>query len=189
LVLVLTGNVKITLDKVTDYTVRTAKNIEQATETVNGFDAGVIFTNEEVSGAKLMKPATLLKPKIVAVGIGSRKNVTENVIIETVNMALKQVSIPLERVDRLATVEIKKDSQSMNRAAEGLGLNLEFISIDDLRKFRHEDLSPDSKVVKEKIGVGGVCEQAALITAGKKAKLILKKTKSQGVTVAVAEGE
>jgi cobalt-precorrin 5A hydrolase len=43
--------------------------------------------------------------------------------------------------------------------------------------------------VQEKIGVGGVCERAALIIAGKNSKLILKKTKQNGTTVAIAEGE
>jgi cobalt-precorrin 5A hydrolase len=189
LVLVLAGNVKIPLDKISDYEVRTVENGEQAIDIVNDFDAGVIITNEETLWEELIKPATILKPKKIAVGIGSRKNVSEDDIVETVNGALKQVNIALERVDRLATVEIKKDSPSMKKAAKTLGLNLEFISIDDLRAFRHENLSPDSKLVKEKIGVGGVCERAALIIVGKKAKLILKKTKAKGVTVAIAEGE
>lgn len=188
LVLVLAGNVKIPLDKIRDYNVRTAENIEQAVEIVNGFDAGAIITHEETQWSGL-KPVTILKPKRIAVGIGSRKNVTEDDVVETVNWALKKVNIPLERVDRLATVEIKKDSQSILNTAKRLGLNLEFLSIDDLRSLRHEELSPDSELVKQKIGVGGVCERAALITAGKKAKLILKKTKAKGVTVAVAEGE
>jgi cobalt-precorrin 5A hydrolase len=89
----------------------------------------------------------------------------------------------------LATVDIKKVSLSMSRAANKLGHELEFVSVNEIGSFRHGDLSPDSKVVKEKIGVGGVCEQAALITAGKKAKLILKKMKTKGVTVAIAVGE
>jgi cobalt-precorrin 5A hydrolase len=189
LVMVLVGNMKITTDKIEDYEVRTAENTEQATRIVNGFDAGVIIADNEISWDKLTKPVTILKQKTIAVGIGSRKNVAEDDIIEIVNDALKQVDIPLERVDRLATVDIKKDSLYMNKAAERLGLNLEFISIDELRSFEHEDLSPDSELVKKKIGVGGVCERAALITAGKKAKLILKKTKEKGVTVAIAEGE
>jgi len=189
LVLVLAGNVKIRMDKIRNYDVRTVENGEQAIEIVNSFDAGVIITNEETLWEELMKPATILKPKKIAVGIGSRKNVSEDNVFETVNCALKQVNIPLERVDRLATVDIKKDSLSMKNAAKRLGLNLEFISIEDLRSFKHEDLSPDSELVKQKIGVGGVCERAALIIAGKKAKLILKKTKAKGVTVAIAEGE
>jgi cobalt-precorrin 5A hydrolase len=189
LVMVLVGNVNVPMDKIRDYEVRTAETIEEAVEIVNGFDAGVIITDKTNLRDNLVNPVTILKLKTIAVGIGSRKEVTDEDIIELVTSALSRVNIPLERVDRLATVEIKKDSQSMLNAAKKTGLNLEFISIEDLRAFRHEDLSPDSELVKQKIGVGGVCERAALITAGKKAKLILRKTKAKGVTVAVAEGE
>ena len=188
LVLVLTGNVKIPLDKIRDYEIRTAEKGEEAIEIANKFDAGVIITKQKILRDKLTKPVTILKPRKITIGIGARKNVSEDDIIETIEFALNQVNIPLERVDRLATVEIKKDSQSMLTAAKKLGLNLDFISLDDLRSFKHEDLSPDSKLVQQKIGVGGVCERAALIIAGKKAKLILKKTKAKGVTVAIAEG-
>jgi cobalt-precorrin 5A hydrolase len=183
------GNVKVPVSNIRDYEVRTVEKQEDVVDVVDGFDAGVIVTDKETVWGKLTKPVTFLKPKTVAVGLGSRKNVADDDIVELVNSALSQVNIPLERVDRLATVEIKRDSLCMNKAAEKLGLNLEFISIEDLRAFRHEDLSPDSELVKKKIGVGGVCERAALITAGKKAKLVLKKTKAKGVTVAVAEGE
>jgi cobalt-precorrin 5A hydrolase len=74
-------------------------------------------------------------------------------------------------------------------AVERLGASLEFLSVDALRSLNHSDLSPDSAMVQEKIGVGGVCERAALLTAGKNSKLLLKKTKLNGVTVAIAEGE
>lgn len=188
LVLVLAGNVKIPLDKIKDYEIKTVEKGEQAIEIVNDFVAGIIITNEKIPQEKLMKPVTILKPRKITVGIGARKNVREDDIIATIEFALNQANISLERVDRLATVEIKKDSQSMLNAAKRLGLNLDFISLDDLRSFKHGDLSPDSKLVQQKIGVGGVCERAALIMAGKKAKLILKKMKAKGVTVAIAEG-
>jgi cobalt-precorrin 5A hydrolase len=142
-----------------------------------------------VSTEKLPKPVTILTPKKITVGVGARKNASENEIRAAVNSALARVGVPLERVDRLATVDIKKDSISMIGAAKKLGLPLDFISVGALRSVKYEGLSPDSKLVKEKIGVGGVCERAALITAGKNAKLILKKMKMNGVTVAIAEGE
>jgi cobalt-precorrin 5A hydrolase len=189
LVIVLTGDIKVPANKILGYEVKKADNGEQAVEIVNNFDAGVIITKEKLPKDKLMKPVTILKPKNIIVGIGARKNVSENEIVEAVNFALAHVSVPLERVDGLATVSIKKDSPSMINAAKKLGLHLEFLSVKALRSFRHYDLSPDSKMVEQKIGVGGVCERAALIEAGKKAKLILKKTKVNGVTVAIAEGE
>jgi len=61
--------------------------------------------------------------------------------------------------------------------------------VEALRTVTYSDLSPDSAMVQSKIGIGGVCERAALLVAGPNAKLILKKTKLNGVTVAVAMGE
>jgi len=186
--LVLSGNVKISVNRIRDYEVRKAENIEQAIKIVQGFDAGAIISSEETPKNSL-KNVTFLRPKTIAVGIGSRKVVDTEDILELVNSALVHLQIPLERVDRLATVDIKKNSESMLNAAKKLGLTLEFSTVEELRTFSHEDLSEDSQLVKQKIGVGGVCERAALIVAGKNAKLLLKKTKSKGVTVAVAEGE
>jgi cobalt-precorrin 5A hydrolase len=189
LVVVLAGDVKVPADKILGYEVRKADTGEQAVEIVNNFDAGVIIIKETLPKDKLAKPATILKPKSIVVGLGARKNVSENAVVEAVNFALARVNVPLERVDHLATVDVKKDSPSMINAARRIGLNLDFVSVDALRSLQHEDLSPDSELVEQKIGVGGVCERAALIVAGKKAKLILKKTKVNGVTVAIAEGE
>ena len=189
LAVVMVGNIRVSLDHNEDYTIKTAENMEQAIKIANSFDAGAIISSEPLLKNGLLKHVTFLKPKTIVVGIGSRKDAKTEDIVETVKDALKHVCIPLWRVNRLATVEIKKDSQSMLHAAKSLGLNLEFVSLGELGAFSHVDLSVDSKIVKEKIGVGGVCEQAALITAGKNAKLLLKKTKSKTVTVAVARGE
>jgi len=190
LVLVVMGDVSIPLTRVVGFDVKKADSAEQATEIINAYDAGAVITREKPSKAKFTKPVTFLRPKIIAVGLGARREVAEDVLVESVNMALAKINVPLKRVDRLATVSIKKDSESMIKAAEKLGLKLEFLDVDALRDFKHADLSPDSEIVKRNIGVGGVCERAALMIAGgEKARLILKKTKLNGVTVAIAEGE
>lgn len=189
LALVLVGDVKIPTDAVYGYVVEKAESPEQALEIVNSYDAAAIVSKELVATDKFAKPVTLLKPKRVILGVGARKEITPDQILEAVGSALARVNLPLERIDGLATVDIKKNSQSMLSAAEKLGLKFEFLNVEELRAFKHEDLSPDSEIVQEKIGVGGVCEQAALIKAGKNAHLILKKQKLNGVTVAVAEGE
>jgi len=188
LALILSGDIKIATNQIKDYEVKKTNNIEQAIKIVKGFDAGVIVSTEIVPKNNLQN-VVFLKPKIVSIGIGSRKVVNEKDIFKLVSWALNQLEIPLDRVDKLTTVDIKKDSESMFNTAKKMGLTLQFISLEDLRRFSHEDLSDDSKLVMEKIGVGGVCERAALMVAGRKAKLLLKKTKGKGVTVAIAEGE
>ena len=189
LVLVLTGDVKIPTNEISGYEIKKAENGVQALEIVNKFDAGVIVTREPLLIDKFVKPFTILKTKIVVVGLGARKDSSADSIIEAVDTALERVKVPLARVNRFATVDIKRNSPAMIKAVEQLGSPLEFLSVDALRSLSHKDLSPDSKMVQEKIGVGGVCERAALLVAGKNSKLILKKTKLNGVTVAIAEGE
>ena len=189
LVLVMMGDAKIPLTRVVGFDVEKADTVEQALKIVNCYDAGAVITRKMIPKEKFTKPVTFLKPKTVAVGLGARKIIDEEAILEAVKAALAKVNMPLERVDHLATVSIKKDSESMIKAAEKLGLKLEFLDVNALRAFKHGDLSPDSEIVKRNIGVGGVCERAALMMAGEKPRLILKKMKQNGITVAIAEGE
>jgi cobalt-precorrin 5A hydrolase len=188
LAMILVGDVKIRVSTIAGYAVKQANSTEQATTLLKEYDAGAIIT-ETAPKEKLPKPATILTPKKIVVGVGARKNSSEDEILEAINLALARVGVPLERVDRLATVDIKRDSTTMIGAAKKLGLTWDFHSVEALRSVKHAGLSPDSKLVEEKIGVGGVCERAALKTVGKNSNLILKKTKLNGVTVAVAEGE
>ena len=188
-IVVLVGNIKIQIDAVSCYEIKKAENGAQALEIINQYDAGIIITQKSLSITNFVTPFTILKTKKIVVGLGARKESTVESMIEAVDKALEGIHLPLERVDCFATVDIKKTSRPMVEAVEQLGAPLEFLSVDALRSLKHVDLSPDSAMVQEKIGVGGVCERAALIAAGKNSKLLLKKTILNGVTVAVAEGE
>jgi cobalt-precorrin 5A hydrolase len=188
-VIVKLGETEMPLTRIVGFDVKQAETGEDATDILDHYDAGVIIARIKLRKSKFAKPVAFLRPLTVAVGLGARKKVAAETIVDAVNSALAKANVPLERVDRLATVSIKKESRSMTNAAMKLGLKLEFLDVDVLREFKHDDLSPDSEIVKRNIGVGGVCERAALIAAGEKPRLILKKTKLDGVTVAVAEGE
>ena len=190
LVLVIMGDTKIPIDNVMGFDVKKAETERQVAEIVNGYDSGAVITRRKLIKEKFRKPVVFLKPKTVAVGVGARKAATEEAILEAVGVALAKVNMPLARVDKLVTVIIKRNSKNMINAAEKLGLKLKFLDLGSLGAFKHGDLSPDSEIVKRNIGVGGVCERAALMGAGgEEARIILKKTKLNGVTVAIAEGE
>ncbi|MCW4044380.1 MAG: cobalt-precorrin 5A hydrolase [Candidatus Bathyarchaeota archaeon] len=186
--LFLVGGVRIPVNMIFGYDVKHANTVKEAVDALKNFDAGAIIT-EKPASTKLLRTIAILVPKKVIVGIGARKNSSASEIVAAVNSALARVDLPLERIDRLATVDIKKASQSVLSAAEKLGLPIDFVNVEALRSVEHGGLSPDSRLVEEKIGVGGVCERAALIIAGRNAVLMLKKMKQNGVTVAVAEGE
>jgi cobalt-precorrin 5A hydrolase len=189
IVLVLNGDFKFPTIIACGYDIRKAQNGNDALQIANNYDAGIIVTHEPFLIDEAVKPFTILKTKRIVVGLGARRDSSTDRIIDAVQSALKRVYLPLWSVSRFATVDIKRNSKAMAEAVDRLGAPLEFLSVDALRSLSHGDLSPDSAMVQEKIGVGGVCERAALLVAGKNAKLILKKTKLNGVTVAIAEGE
>jgi len=188
-VLVLVGNVKIPTETVIGFEIKRADTQEEAVQIINGYDAGAIVTKESLKIEGCSKPFTLLRARNIIVGLGCRKDSTCDQLIETINTALKTVGLPAGRIDGFASVDIKKDSAAMLNAAKMFKVPFEFLSVEALRNLNHPDLSPDSKLVQEKIGVGGVCERAALIIAGKNSKLILKKTKQNKTTIAIAEGK
>lgn len=188
-VVVLVGEVKVPLDSVGCFEVKKTQNTKKTNEIISAYDAGIIITNQTVTTQKFDKPVTILKPKRIVVGLGARKDTPAESIIAAVESALERAHMPLSSVYRFATVDIKRNSKPMLDAVEKLGAPLEFLSVEALQSVTYDDLSPDSAMVQNKIGIGGVCERAALKIAGPNAKLILKKTKQNGVTVAVAEAE
>ena len=126
-----------------------------------------------------------LYPKRIVAGVGSKKGVTEEQVIFAIRSALQHLHLHIGRLDALATAEIKKDEGGIKNAAVTLDLPLEIVSLQSIKDFKHSDCTP-SALVEREFGVQGVCEPSALIQAGEKSQLILKKTAFNGVTVAVA---
>jgi len=126
-----------------------------------------------------------LKPKKLVFGIGARKNISKSKVQSAVFEAVKSLNLSPERIDSFATAEIKKEELGIVKTALDLEVPLEIVAVNHIKSLKHPDCS-HSELVKEKFGIGGVCEPAALITAGKNSRLVFKKTFYNGVTVAVA---
>jgi cobalt-precorrin 5A hydrolase len=180
---------KMVLTEAHGYSIHKTETFEEAIKLANTYDAAAIITANRIVKGKTAKPITILKPKKIAVGVGARKIISPENIIQAIHVALAKVDLTVERVDGLASVDIKQDSPGFAEAAVRLGLPFEFYSVAALSAVESGELSVDSEFVKEKIGIGGVCERAALKQAGKNPHLLLKKQKLNGVTVAIAEGE
>lgn len=123
--------------------------------------------------------------KNLVIGIGSKRGMKKENVIIAIEEAIKNLNIPLSRVNSIATISIKKDELGIINAAHDLNKKLDIIDICDVRNFHSDDCSK-SDFVYEKFQIGGVCEQCAMIAAGKDSKLIHKKLALNGVTVAVA---
>jgi cobalt-precorrin 5A hydrolase len=126
-----------------------------------------------------------LKPKKLVFGIGARKGESKNRVQNAINEAIKLLKLSPERIDTLATGEMKENEEGIVQTAHELNIPLEIVTVDKIKSLNHPDCST-SEFVEKKFGVPGICEPAALIAAGKNSKLIFKKTAYDGVTVAVA---
>ncbi|MDI9623283.1 MAG: cobalamin biosynthesis protein [Methanothermobacter sp.] len=133
--------------------------------------------------AILDKDEILIKPNKLVAGIGTKKGINEKKIIESLKKTLSFLDLPLERLDVIATGEMKKGEKGIINASKILKRPLEFVDLDDLKL---EDTYSRSSFVEGKFGVGSVCEAAALHVAGKKSRLILRKTTYNGIAIAIA---
>lgn len=126
----------------------------------------------------------LHKRKIV-VGIGCRRNKSSKDILTAIEQSLRDLNLPLSRIDLLTSAEIKKDEKGLLELSEKLNIPIHFVELDKLKLFK-SDIVQESEFVKSKFGIIGVCEPSALISAGFDSQLIYKKTAYDGVTISIA---
>lgn len=132
-----------------------------------------------------------VRPKNLCVGIGCRRGVTAQEVKNAISAALEESGRSIGSVHLLASVDIKYDEQGILEAAGEMGLPVRFFDRDQISGiFREKEKELSfSQLVNEKIGVGGVCEPAAILGAGNFPKLVMPKLRHGRVTVAIAEGD
>lgn len=121
--------------------------------------------------------------KTYIVGIGCRRGVASENIIDAISEALSKVQISLSQVRLLASADIKANEAGLLQAAKTLDIPIRFISSEEIRHSHRFEKA--SKLTIEKVGLPGVSEPAALL-AGRRTRLLLKKTIYPGITVAIA---
>jgi cobalt-precorrin 5A hydrolase len=121
--------------------------------------------------------------KSVIVGIGCRRGVKADAIIDAVDAALREAGVERAEVRLLASADIKMGEKGLLEAANILGIPLRFIGSEEIRSSRRKFSRSD--FVKEKVNLPAVAEPAALL-AGRRTRLIHPKMKSGAVTVAIA---
>ena len=152
----------------------------------------IIFTNHKFSGLNLQAEDTgdivQMVPHNIIIGIGARRNIKAKKIIAALQNVRQELNLRRESLKSLATVDIKQQEPGLKRAAEAMNLPLKIVKREEIAQ-EMENSSYNysfSEFVKDKIGVGGVCEPAAMLTA-KKGKILQPKKSHDGVTTAVVE--
>lgn len=152
----------------------------QQTET---YDAAVIVSDKELY---MTKPHLYLRPATLAVGIGCRRGTTSAEIFTALDDACKKIGRSPKSIAVLGSTVAKQDEIGLLAAVQQLVLPVEFFSNEQLQQMIQQYHLPTSEFVEKQIGVGNVCEAAALM-GGRAEKLILPRTTYKNITLAIAE--
>lgn len=145
--------------------------------------ASVLITDQVQ--LKAMDRQVLLKPRKLSVGIGCRRGTSEAEIMQAITSACKMAGKSPQDIARIASTTLKQDEQGLLAAAKTFHVDAEFYKNNELQEMIEKYNLDRSRFVEEKIGVGNVCEAAAILASQSK-KIILPKMKFNKVTVAIA---
>jgi cobalt-precorrin 5A hydrolase len=122
--------------------------------------------------------------RLIAIGIGCRKNCPGAAIVALVRRALAGFS-EAEGERRLFTLADKRGEEGLHAAAEALAFELVFLPREALAAAAPRLLTR-SAAVQTRFGVDSVAEAAALAGAGAKARLLGPRLAENGATCAIA---
>lgn len=141
----------------------------------------ILITSEpEYCAAKL-----LLKPRIYALGMGCRAGKKFPEMAGLVSKTLEGQGIALKEVFVLASIDRKKEEACFLEWSRKNRIPFQTFSTEALQSVPGD--FQDSGFVEAQVGVGNVCERAAMIACGKRGELVLSKHSENGMTIAIAK--
>ncbi|HWQ44056.1 MAG TPA: cobalamin biosynthesis protein [Methanosarcina barkeri] len=114
------------------------------------------------------------------IGIGTRRGITKEEVIEAVKQALDECGLNLEEVTAFASAKLKENELGLLEAEKMLGIPIYFLSDELINSY-----NPPSSSQASRFGLKGVAEPAALALSEEK-QLICRKKVYGRVTIAIA---
>lgn len=148
----------------------------------SGYTTLVAVTNRLKHGIE--EGCLVIRPRNLVVGVGCNRNTSADEIEEAVFKVLRDNGLSQKSIRNLASIDAKGDEAGLLGFAKKHDLTIDFFTKEELEKV--DFVTAPSRHVMEAVGVGGVCEPAAMLSA-KGSMLLVPKVKSGNVTVAVAE--
>ena len=152
-------------------------------ERTETYDYAVMITDKEF---QLIKPHLYLRPRTLAVGIGCRRGVAASAILAVISKACLSVGRSPSSIALIGSTVVKSDEQGILTAAAELDVPTVFFTNEQLQQCIEKHQLECSPFVGQQIGVGNVCEPAALVGAQANS-LLLPKTIFPQITIAIAE--
>ena len=125
---------------------------------------------------------------MIVAGVGFRRDTSADELERVVQMALGMFRLAPERLDAIATESEKATDPAVSEAARRLSVTLVACTVDDLDRVAGQVLTPSEQVLATK-GVPSIAEGAALVVAGRNARLLGARVATAGATCAIAIGD
>ena len=146
---------------------------------------GFLFvTNRQLPPRSQPENLLILRPRNLVLGIGCNRGTPADEIDAFVAAHLKRIFVSMKSVRCIATAAAKRDETGLIEYAERYAIPVAYFESEELNRVACP--SPPSEHARSAIGAIGVAEPAALLASGG-GRLMLKKVKSENVTLAVAE--
>jgi len=120
------------------------------------------------------------------VGVGARRGFDAQELAALVQAAAARLGVDW-REAALAALETHEERRSFSRAAELLGLRIEFFPLARLLQRKVDVLTHSPRIVAQ-FGVGSLAEALALAAAGEGSRLLAPRVASRNLTCAIARG-
>ncbi len=147
------------------------------------YDAAALLTDKELYLPQLH---IYLRPPTLSIGVGCRKGATSSQIGNAVKEACRKIGRSQQSIAIMCSSVAKQEEIGLLATAQQLELPMQFYSNEELQEMIDVYRLDISKFVQNEIGVGNVCEAAALL-GGRASSLLLPKTGDPKGTVASAE--
>ena len=137
------------------------------------------------SDDKIFRASLVLQPKEYVIGMGCRKGKEADKIEQFIRRSMNELGILDRQILALASIEQKREERGLIEWSMKAGVPFVTYTAEELKEVKgnfHE-----SVFVEEKVGVGNVCERAALKKSGAGAMLVYEKHAEDGMTIAIAK--
>lgn len=148
-------------------------------------DGVVYVTNKNVlecmEQKKIPKRLKLIRRNII-LGIGCRKDYSEEIMKEKVLDVLKGQNIDIRAIKCIATVEVKKNERAIIELSKYLNCDMKIFTIEEIKKVQHK--YERSAFVEKTLGITSVCEPSIELAGG---TVEISKMKLDGMTLAIGK--
>ena len=124
----------------------------------------------------------ILHPLCLVAGIGCNRGTEQQEILDFIKRTFNENDLALESLSGVSSIDAKRDEKGLIEAARSLGIPVHFFSAEEIKSV---EVPHPSGVVKKHMGVSSVCEATAILKS-QGGRLLVPKTKSRNVTLAVA---